>query len=67
MRVERLRLHDFRLFDTAELELGPGLNLITGGNGAGKTSLLEALHLLAYGRSFRGAVRDGLKRRAILR
>ena len=63
MRVERLRLHDFRLFDAAELELGPGLNLITGGNGAGKTSLLEALHLLAYGRSFRGAVRDGLIRR----
>lgn len=63
MRVERLRLHQFRLFDAAELELGPGLNLITGGNGAGKTSLLEALHLLAYGRSFRGAVRDGLIRR----
>ena len=35
---------------------------ITGGNGAGKTSVLEALHLLAYGRSFRGRVRDGLIR-----
>jgi DNA replication and repair protein RecF len=63
VRVEQLRLHQFRLFEAAELELGPGLNLITGGNGAGKTSLLEALHLLAYGRSFRGAVRDGLIRR----
>jgi DNA replication and repair protein RecF len=39
-----------------------GINLITGDNGAGKTSLLEALHLLAYGRSFRGRVRDGLIR-----
>lgn len=41
---------------------GPALNLITGRNGAGKTSLLEALHLMAYGRSFRGRVRDGLIR-----
>src|SRR5690606_3228313 len=39
---------------------GPGLNLFVGDNGAGKTSLLEAVHLLAYGRSFRGRVRDGL-------
>src|SRR5690606_39930592 len=39
---------------------GPGLNLLVGDNGAGKTSVLEAIHLLAYGRSFRGRVRDGL-------
>ncbi|WP_330970271.1 DNA replication/repair protein RecF, partial [Lysobacter sp. A3-1-A15] len=38
----------------------PGLNLITGENGAGKTSVLEALHLMGYGRSFRGRVRDGV-------
>jgi DNA replication and repair protein RecF len=38
------------------------LNLLTGDNGAGKTSVLEALHLMAYGRSFRGRVRDGLVR-----
>lgn len=41
---------------------GAGINLITGDNGAGKTSVLEALHLMAYGRSFRGRVRDGLIR-----
>jgi DNA replication and repair protein RecF len=63
MRVERLQLRDFRLFGEAGLELGAGGNVFTGGNGAGKTSLLESLHLLAYGRSFRGAVRDGLIRR----
>lgn len=62
MHVTRLRLTDVRRFAEAELRPGPGLNLITGGNGAGKTSLLEALHLLAYGRSFRGRVRDGLIR-----
>lgn len=64
MWAERLQLRDFRLFTQAELALGPGLNLFTGGNGAGKTSILEALHVLAFGRSFRGAVRDGLIRRS---
>jgi DNA replication and repair protein RecF len=63
MRLERLRLEQFRLFDSLELELDPGLNLFTGDNGAGKTSILEAAYLLSYGRSFRGAVRDGLIRR----
>jgi len=69
MRVERLALENFRLFDQAELHPEPGLNLFVGGNGAGKTSILEAVYLLAYGRSFRGAVRDGLIRRgeAVLR
>lgn len=34
-------------------ELGEGLNLFVGANGSGKTSLLEACHVLARGRSFR--------------
>lgn len=63
MRIERLQIEDFRLFARTELELDPGWNVLVGGNGAGKTSVLEALHVLAYGRSFRGAVRDGLIRR----
>lgn len=63
MRLERLQIEHLRLFERVELNLDPGLNLFTGGNGAGKTSVLEAVYLLAYGRSFRGAVRDGLIRR----
>ncbi len=62
MRVTRLELGNLRRFDRAALLPGPGLNLLTGSNGAGKTSVLEALHLMAYGRSFRGRVRDGLIR-----
>jgi len=58
----RLTVADIRSVRAADLAFGPGLNLITGGNGAGKTSLLEAVHLLGYGRSFRGRVRDGLVR-----
>jgi len=62
MQVVRLTVSGLRRFQSVTLEPAPGLNLITGGNGAGKTSLLEALHLMAYGRSFRGRVRDGLVR-----
>lgn len=62
MHVTRLEVRNLRCFSDAEIVPGAGLNLITGENGAGKTSLLEALHLMAYGRSFRGRVRDGLVR-----
>ena len=60
MHIVRVALNRVRRFDSVELAPRPGINLITGANGAGKTSLLEALHLMAYGRSFRGRVRDGL-------
>src|SRR4249919_1671269 len=60
MRVTRLDMGNLRRFQRASLLPGPGINLLTGDNGAGKTSVLEALHLMAYGRSFRGRVRDGL-------
>lgn len=63
MRIERLRLQHFRCFEQAEFRPEPGFNLLTGANGSGKTSVLEALHLLAHGRSFRGRVRDGLVQR----
>jgi DNA replication and repair protein RecF len=60
MRVTRLDVRALRRFEQVSFEPGSGLNFISGDNGAGKTSLLEALHLMAYGRSFRGRVRDGL-------
>lgn len=62
MRLQRLTASHLRCFSGFDLSPGPGLNLFTGGNGAGKTSILEAVHLLGYGRSFRGRVRDGLVR-----
>lgn len=60
MLIRRLALNQLRRFSAVDLSPQPGLNLLTGDNGAGKTSVLEALHLMAYGRSFRGRVRDGL-------
>lgn len=62
MQICRLSIHQLRRFDAVDLLPQPGINLLTGDNGAGKTSVLEALHLMAYGRSFRGRVRDGLIR-----
>lgn len=62
MHVLRLELQNVRRFDALRLEPAEGLNLLLGDNGAGKTTVLEALHLMAYGRSFRGRVRDGLVR-----
>jgi DNA replication and repair protein RecF len=46
----------------SEFSLTPilGVNLLLGDNGAGKTSILEAIHILGYGRSFRGRIREGL-------
>lgn len=60
MRLKQLDVANLRCVTEASLGLGPGINLITGDNGAGKTSAIEALHLLSHGRSFRGRVRDGL-------
>ncbi|UHQ54000.1 MULTISPECIES: DNA replication/repair protein RecF [unclassified Microbulbifer] len=53
MTLRRLALTNFRNIPHADLVLGPGVNLFCGMNGSGKTSLLEAVHMLASGRSFR--------------
>jgi DNA replication and repair protein RecF len=62
VRVTRLDIGNLRRFEQVSLAPGPGLNLLIGPNGAGKTTVLEALHLMAYGRSFRGRVHEGLIR-----
>ena len=53
MSLAALRLEHLRCLPRAALELHPRLNLISGDNGSGKTSLLEAIYLLGRGRSFR--------------
>jgi DNA replication and repair protein RecF len=53
--LESLRLHNFRNISDATLDFSPGFNLIIGENGHGKSNLLEAIALLATGRSFRKA------------
>ena len=53
MSLAELRIENLRCIETAALEFSPELNLIAGENGAGKTSILEAIFLLGRGRSFR--------------
>ena len=55
MIATRLTLRDFRTYEAAEVELGPGLTVVTGRNGAGKTNLLEAVYFACTGRSCRTA------------
>ncbi len=62
MFVRRLQLHDFRSYADVGVDFGPGLTVITGHNGAGKTNLLEAVSFLSSGRSFRGAPTEALVR-----
>lgn len=55
MRLQRLKLRDFRNYEQLELSFPPGIIVLTGPNGAGKSNLLEAIHYLSYLRSFRTA------------
>jgi len=54
-----LRVENLLLIERAELRLGPGLNVLTGETGAGKTMLAHALDLLLGGRARSGIVRPG--------
>ena len=58
MLVE-LRVENLLLIDRAELRLGPGLSILTGETGAGKTVLAHALDLLLGGKPRAGIVRPG--------
>jgi DNA replication and repair protein RecF len=53
MLLTRLQVTHLRNLTNLELEPAAGFNLIIGDNGSGKSSLLEAIHLLGAGRSFR--------------
>jgi DNA replication and repair protein RecF len=51
--LTHLTVENLRCIERADLEIPLGLSLVWGGNGSGKTSLLEAVFLLGRGRSFR--------------
>ncbi len=57
--LERLEVQNLAVIAAAELELGPGLNVLTGETGAGKSLLVDALALLLGGRGGPGLVRPG--------
>lgn len=53
MNIHNLKLYSFRNYNTLELDLDPGVNLIVGDNAQGKTNLLESVVYMGSGRSFR--------------
>src|SRR6476620_11987149 len=55
MHATRLQLRDFRSYEHAELRRGPGVTVIAGRNGAGKTNRLEGIYFACTGRSCRTA------------
>ena len=63
MHLVSLHVEDFRCFTEAALEPDPeGTTVITGLNGVGKTSLLEAVAYLATLQSFRGSPKEAMVR-----
>jgi DNA repair protein RecN (Recombination protein N) len=57
--LHELRIENLLLIDQAALRLAPGLNVVTGETGAGKTLLAQSLDLLLGGRAGNGIVRAG--------
>jgi DNA replication and repair protein RecF len=70
VRLEGLRLANFRNYESLDFTPEPGLNVLIGPNAQGKSNLLEALAMLATGKSFRAhreseLIRDGAERAEI--
>ncbi|MFO0005987.1 MAG: AAA family ATPase, partial [bacterium] len=57
-----LRVRNLAVIESLELEPGPGLNVVTGETGAGKSILIAALELVLGGRGRGGLVRAGADR-----
>lgn len=58
--ITRLNITSVRNIDTCEIRPSPTVNVLYGKNGSGKTSLLECIHVLASGKSFRSNKVDPL-------
>lgn len=63
MRIKRIQIENLRIIQSMTFAPGAGLNFICGDNGAGKTSVLEAIFLLGQGKSFRHSDADPLIRK----
>ncbi|MFV1979101.1 MAG: AAA family ATPase, partial [Myxococcota bacterium] len=57
--IETLRIENLAIVESEEIEFGPGLNVLTGETGAGKSIVLGALSLLAGSRASPQVVREG--------
>lgn len=62
MKIKSLRVQNFRAHEDILINLSEGSTLISGANGSGKTSLLEAIYLALRGTSFRSSDKEIVKR-----
>ena len=53
MNITKLKLENFRNYDSQEIEFNKGINVIYGDNAQGKTNILESIFLCSIGKSFR--------------
>ncbi|MEO0213723.1 MAG: AAA family ATPase, partial [candidate division WOR-3 bacterium] len=51
MIISSLRLRDFLVHEDSEIEFKEGLNVITGENGSGKSSIIQAIYYALFGKS----------------
>ncbi len=63
--LRRLRITDLALIEDVEIELGPGLNVLTGETGAGKSVIVESIGLLVGGRASSTAIREAAERAVV--
>jgi DNA repair protein RecN (Recombination protein N) len=63
--LRRLHIAEYALIDEVEVELGAGLNVLTGETGAGKSILVDSLSLLLGGRASGETVREGAERAVV--
>ncbi len=62
--IKNLSVQHLRSHDAFKIEFSPEVTIITGANGSGKTSLLEAIYISLQGSSFKGSDSDVLKKDA---
>ena len=56
--IIKIRLTAFRNFKSKLLEFSPEVTVIIGPNASGKTNILESLHVLATGKSFKARLEE---------
>ena len=66
MMLVRLHIENFALIERADLELGPGLNIITGETGAGKSILIGALQSILGAPVAAETIRSGAERLSLI-
>ncbi len=53
MNIRKIKLSNFRNYESTEISLSPNINIIYGDNAQGKTNLLEAIYIASIGKSYR--------------